>query len=67
MGLLYLLVFPEANVQRDRIVMNEELNLAIEELRIRPRDRAWFLPAVFPGGAVPDWQVGAREALRDFN
>ena len=47
--------------------MNEELTLAVEELRIRDRAQTWFLPVVFPGGDVPDRSIGAGETLRDFN
>lgn len=47
--------------------MNEELTLAVDELRSRPRDRIWFIPAVFPGGEVPDLSIGAGKTLRDLN
>lgn len=47
--------------------MNEELTVAIEELRARPRDQVWFLPVVLPGGQVPDWPISAVESLRDIN
>jgi hypothetical protein len=47
--------------------MNEELNLAVGELRVRSRTQVWFLPVVFAGGVVPDWPVGPGETLQDFN
>jgi len=47
--------------------MNEELAVAIEELRVRSRDRTWFLPVVLAGGEVPDRPIGAGETLRAFN
>lgn len=46
--------------------MNEELTLAIDELRLRPTARAWFVPVVINEGEVPDRVVGAGESLRDL-
>ena len=46
--------------------MNEELLLAIEELRRRPRDRAWFIPVLLDACMVPDIPIGAGETLRDI-
>lgn len=65
-GDLFLACFSRAYAQRARTHMNEELTLAIDELRLRPSDRAWFIPVVFDGGDVPDRAVGAGESLRDF-
>ena len=31
--------------QTDKTYMNEELTIAIEELRQRPTDRVWFIPS----------------------
>jgi hypothetical protein len=66
-GTFFLCCFSEASRRRSRSYMNEELALAIEELRVRDRKQAWFLPVLFPGGEVPNWSVGAGETLRDFN
>jgi len=66
-GDLFVACFSRAYAQRHRTHMNEELTLAIEELRARPTDRAWFIPAVLAGGEVPDRTVGAGESLRDFH
>lgn len=46
--------------------MNEELILAIEELRQRPTDRAWFLPVLISACEVPDRAIGAGETLQDI-
>ncbi len=45
--------------------MNEEIRLAIEELRRRKQDQAWFIPVVL-SGEVPDWGIGAGKSLRDL-
>jgi hypothetical protein len=66
-GTFFLACFSAASKKRAKSYMNEELTLAIEELRMRSRERAWFLPVLFPGGEVPDRPIGGGETLRDFN
>jgi hypothetical protein len=66
-GAFFIACFSAASKLRARSYMNEELTLAVEELRVRSRGRAWFLPVVLPGGEVPDRPIGAGETLRDFN
>jgi hypothetical protein len=66
-GSSFICCFSEASSRRTKSYMNEELTLAVDELRQRGRDTSWFLPVVLPGGAVPDWSIGGGENLRDFN
>jgi hypothetical protein len=47
--------------------MNEELLLAIEQLRLRPRDRQWFMPVVLDRCTIPDYPIGAGETLQDLH
>lgn len=54
----------EYNV-RSSSFMNEELTLAIEELRKRQPDQTWFIPVLF-SGEVPDREIGAGKTLRDL-
>jgi class 3 adenylate cyclase len=46
--------------------MNVELTIAVDQLRRRSTDRAWFIPVLFDGGEVPDRPVGGGETLRDI-
>lgn len=46
--------------------MNEELTLAIDELRRRPADRAWFIPVLINKCSVPGLPIGAGERLSDI-
>ena len=62
----YLACFSQEYFDRDRSYMNEELTVAIEELRQRPTDRAWFIPVVLSGSGVPDRDIGGGETLRDI-
>src|SRR5215203_6234706 len=45
-GAFFLACFSSAYRDRQRTYMNEELTLAIEELRLRSTDRAWFIPVL---------------------
>jgi hypothetical protein len=46
--------------------MNEELVLAIEQLRQRPVDRSWFIPIRLDDCEVPDRTIGGGERLNDL-
>jgi TIR domain len=43
-GAFFIACFSREYHDRPKTYMNEELTLAIEELRQRPTDRAWFIP-----------------------
>jgi hypothetical protein len=65
-GDFFLACFSEAYVNREKTYMNEELTLAIEELRLRPTDRAWFIPIKLTQCEVPERSIGAGETLRSI-
>lgn len=65
-GAFFLACFSERSSARDRSYMNEELAIAIDELRRRPRDRAWFLPVALTPGSVPRHVIGSGESLHDI-
>lgn len=49
---------------RDRTYMNEELELAIDEIRLRGTS-PWFIPVLL-SGEIPDRVIGAGRTLRDI-
>jgi hypothetical protein len=65
-GAFFIACFSSAYEKRDRSYMNAELVLAINELRRRPTDRAWFIPVMLTQCSVPDRQIGGGETLRDI-
>lgn len=65
-GALFVACFTRHSNARERSYMNEELTLAIDELRQRPTDRSWFIPVVLDGGEVPARPISAAETLRDL-
>lgn len=66
-GAFFLACFSKHSAARRRSYMNEELVIAIEELRKRPSDRAWFLPVLFDPATVPKRDIGAGETLHSIH
>lgn len=66
-GEFFIACFSQAYNARSKTYMNEELTLAIEELRQRPTDRAWFIPVLLSRCEVPDRSIGAGETLRSIH
>lgn len=62
----FVACFSYAYEARPRTYMNEELSLAVEELRLRPRDRSWFFPVLLDDVQVAAIPIGAGETLREI-
>jgi HEAT repeat protein len=65
-GDYFIACFSKEYSDRSRTYMNEELTLAIEKLRQRPADRAWFIPVLVSETSIPDRSIGAGETLRSL-
>ncbi|MDP9191353.1 MAG: toll/interleukin-1 receptor domain-containing protein [Acidobacteriota bacterium] len=65
-GSLFIACFSRNYLDRDRSYMNEELTVAIDELRQRPRHRAWFIPVSLDGADIPYIEISASETLHDL-
>ena len=65
-GAFFIACFSKQYSERDRSYMNEELVLAIEELRLRPTDMAWFIPVKLNRCEIPDRDIGAGATLQDL-
>lgn len=66
-GDLFIACFSQEYLARDRSYMNEELVVAIEELRQRAANRSWFIPVSLDGCSIPDRNIGAGETLHDLH
>ena len=66
-GEFFLACFSQESVAKSRTYMNEELSLAIDELRLRPTDRAWFIPLKLNECAIPDRPIGGGQQLSDIH
>ena len=65
-GAFFIACFSKEYEERDQTYMNEELTIAIEQLRQRPIDSAWFIPVKLNECEIPDRDIGGGETLRDF-
>ncbi|WP_030897591.1 HEAT repeat domain-containing protein [Streptomyces sp. NRRL F-5126] len=66
-GAFFIACFSEEYFQREKTYMNEELTLAVEELRQRPVDRSWFIPVLLDDCALPGRSIGGGETLRSIH
>jgi HEAT repeat protein len=62
-GAFFIACFSVEYYQRMKTFMNEELTLAIEELRLRPTDQSWFIPVLLNDCRLPERNIGAGETL----
>lgn len=65
-GTFYIACFSREYNERDTTYMNEELLIAIEELRLRPTNRTWFIPLKLNECEIPNQNIGGGETLRDL-
>lgn len=65
-GDFFIACFSSEYHSRLKTYMNEELTLAIEELRLRPTNRAWFIPVLLSNCDVPDRDIGGGKTLRSI-
>ena len=66
-GDYFLAFFSQAFNDRPRTYMMEELHVAVDELRQRPRERAWFLPISYGLATLPEHPIGSGETIRDLH
>jgi hypothetical protein len=62
-ALVFIACFSVAGVARFKSYQNEELTLAIEQLRQRNPDRPWLIPVRIDDCLVPDLDLGAGRTL----
>jgi hypothetical protein len=65
-GAFFIACFSREYAKREKSYMNEELTFAIDELRQRPTNRAWFIPVLLSEGTVPNRPIGGGETLQDI-
>jgi hypothetical protein len=66
-GDFFIACFSSSYAQRKATYMNEELLIAVEQLRRRPRDRRWFIPLTLDGCDLPKIPIGADETLEHLH
>lgn len=62
-ALVFIACFSRNSLARSRSVQNEELLLAVEQLRMRLPDDPWLIPVRFDDSRVPDIEIGGGRTL----
>ena len=65
-GTFFLSIHSVAREQRDKSYVNEELTVAIEEIRKRPINKPWLIPISLDGSSIEDRPIGGGESLLDL-
>jgi HEAT repeat protein len=65
-GQFFIACFSKEYGDRDRTYMNEELTLAIDELRTRSSNTSWFIPVLLNDTTIPSIRISSVEQLDDF-
>lgn len=65
-GAFFVACFSKEYHEREKTYMNEELTVAIEELRQHSIDRVWFVPVKLNECKIPDIDIGRGETLQDL-
>ncbi len=62
-ALVFIACFSRQSVARRRSYQNEELTLAIDQMRQRPPENPWLIPVRFDDCEIPDRDIGAGRTL----
>lgn len=62
-ALVFIACFSRASLTKASSFQNEELLLAIEQLRLRPPDYPWLIPVRFDDCDIPDRDLGGGRTL----
>ena len=62
-ALVFLACFSRRSLARERSYQNEELALAVEQLRLRPAGESWLVPVRFDPCDIPDLDIGGGRTL----
>ena len=62
-ALVFVACFSHASVARGKSYQNEELALAIEQMRLRRPDDPWLIPVRLDECRIPEWDIGGGRTL----
>jgi formylglycine-generating enzyme required for sulfatase activity len=65
-GAFFVACFSQAYVKRSSTHMNEELHLAVKQIRLRPLNVSWFIPLRLDECEIPDWPIAPGLSMRSF-
>ena len=61
--MVFLACFSRESASRNKSFQNEELLLAVEQLRLRQPGEPWLIPVRFDDCQIPDFEIGAGRTL----
>lgn len=59
----FIACFSPRYLSKNETFMNEELNIAVDRLRMMHRSRQWFFPVMLEACEIPDYEIGPGETL----
>jgi len=62
-GMYFIACFSHSYLARETTFMNEELNIAIEQLRLRLDDEIWFIPVKLSDCEIPHFNIRSGKSL----
>ncbi|HUC56925.1 MAG TPA: CHAT domain-containing protein [Streptosporangiaceae bacterium] len=62
-ALVFIACFSRASVGRVKSVQNEQLILAIDQLRLRAPGTVWLIPVRLDECVIPEWDIGGGRTL----
>jgi hypothetical protein len=62
-ALAFIACFSDASLAKEKTYQNEELLLAVEQLRLRKPDQPWLIPVRFTTCDPPDFDLGAGRTM----
>lgn len=65
-GAFFMACFSQEYTNKNKSYMNEELTVAIDEVRKMPPDKSWFIPVLISECSPPDRPIGGGETLNDL-
>jgi tRNA A-37 threonylcarbamoyl transferase component Bud32 len=65
-ALAFIACFSKASLARSKSYQNEELTLAVEQLRLRLPDDPWLMPVRLNECEIPDLDIGGGRTLRSI-
>jgi hypothetical protein len=66
-ALVFLACFSSNSQNKPVTYQNEELNLAVEQMRLRAFDQAWLMPVRFDDCELPTFRIGPSRDLGSLN
>ncbi len=65
-AMVFIACFSSQSAERPASYQREELQLAIDVLRMRSPDDRWFIPVRLDDCAIPDYRIGGDRTLRSI-